>query len=808
MRAKAWAFLIGMVLVGTWADASKADFPAHPLLLFTGGDLPAIRARVEQPPYAAAWQAQLAKARGLLRSAEVVDPAAPRDWGQDNPRRAMMLIGHRIGRGLSTWMETLGIAYHITGDEAFADKAAALLVTAARRFPVNQEWMKRGFAGGRGDFMRGLALGHDLVNDRLSPEDLALLRLVADGYLANFLAEAQEPKTWWYGVHNYNGVCGGAAGLLAMTLRASHPDVPAERVDDCIAVLRRWFDTAFDEQGAYCEGVGYAHYGLSNALLFARALRRQGGPDLFDHPRLRRVPQFFAMSLLPGETVMDARNDSNYAPANIESLLLAEANKDGLARWLYDLRGGPMAPWDVLIDPQTPPVGPRDAGLPSSLHFEGRGLCVWRTGWDVDDVMFSIEAGRFYPVTHNQGDKGHFTFYGYGHRWAVDAGYGNDRSRPLSRDHTLAHSCVLIDGQGQALSGSGLGTDGRILRFGGEGACGYALADCTPAYNANSRGQPGPGVERALRHALFPWPSRGVPPYAVLLDDIGTAQRPREYAWQMVTWPDMLITPRDTGFVVEPRTTLSQAYLTTPADAEGAGRCTWIFTVPAAGAYRVWARVAAGGTKPGGSDSFRVHVGNQPRVEWHMPDRRTWVWGTVSHGVNAEPRVFDLPAGPCEVTFATREAEARVDVVALVPVAADAPADDRLPALLGRASEARVQSPMVRRDDPVAARMVVCLSAASPPGFAVDRYEPDDGRQPAFFPRMRAVVTHVAPRFVAVLAPLPGGVREPAITVNRTAAATTIEVNWATAQDTVHWPHDEQGQVVFERRSQIERNQP
>lgn len=800
MIIKAWILPIVVVLTAACAEPLPAETPAHPFLLFTGRDLPAIRARVAEPPYAAAWQAHLAQARGFLRSAEVVDPDAPRDWGQDNPRRAMMLIGHRIGRNLSDWMESLGIAYHVTGDEAFAEKAATLLVTSARRFPVSQEWMKRGFAGGRGDFMRGLALGHDLVNDHLSPEDLALLREVAEGYLANFLAEAQDPKTWWYGVHNYNGVCGGAAGMLAMTLRAGHPDMPEERLAGCIEVLRRWFDSSFDEQGAYCEGVGYSHYGLSNALLFARALRRQGGPDLFDHPRLRRVPQFFAMSLLPGETVMDARNDSNYAEPNIESLLLAEANQDGLARWLYDLRGGPAAPWDLLIDPKTPPAGPREAGVPSSMHFEGRGLCVWRTGWGANDVMFSVEAGRFYPVTHNHGDKGHFTLYGYGHRWAVDAGYGNDRSRPLSRDHTLAHSCILIDGQGQAPSGSGTGTDGRILRFAGAGSCGYALADCTPAYNANSRGQPGPGVDRALRHALFPWPSRGVPPYAVLLDDIGTAQRPREYTWQMVTWPDMEITPRDAGFLVEPRTVLSRAYLTTPADANGPGRCTWTFTVPTAGSYQVWARVAAGGAEPGRSDSFFVHVGDQARVEWHMPNSRTWTWGRVCQGVKAESRVFDLPAGPCEVTFATREPEAQVDVVALVPVEAEAPADDRLPTLLGRTSEARVEGSMVRHDAPVTARMVAHLTAASPPSLSVDRYEPGDGRQPACLPRMRATVNHADARFVAVLAPLPADIREPAVTVNRTADATTIEVNWATARDTICWPYDAQGQVVFERK--------
>ena len=74
--------------------------------------------------------------------------------------------------------------------------------------------------------------------------------------------------------------------------------------------------------------------------------------------------------------------------------------------------------------------------------------------------MFSIEAGPYFPVTHNQADKGHFTLYGLGWRWAVDCGYANEHERE-GRGQTLGHNCVLVDGQGQALSGAGWGTNGQ-----------------------------------------------------------------------------------------------------------------------------------------------------------------------------------------------------------------------------------------------------------------------------------------------------------------------------------------------------------
>ncbi|MDR1283590.1 MAG: heparinase II/III-family protein [Opitutaceae bacterium] len=193
-----------------------------------------------------------------------------------------------------------------------------------------------------------------------------------------------------------------------------------------------------------------------------------------------------------------------------------------------------------------PPPADPSATIPTPIgqHFRQRGLCVWRTGWQRHDVMFSIEAGPYHHVTHNQADKGHFTLYGLGYRWAADVGYGNDRN-PDGRCQTTAHSCVLIDGRGQALSGAALGTSGKILRYENTHKSGYALADAKPAYDANNAGQPGVPVRRALRHAFLVRPSGGIPAYAVVLDDIQArapdADGKNNYTWQMITWADMRV---------------------------------------------------------------------------------------------------------------------------------------------------------------------------------------------------------------------------------------------------------------------------
>lgn len=780
--------------------AAPGAEPGHPSLIFSAQELPAIRARLADPAYAAAWGPYLSEARTVAATAVPIDPTAAASVNNRDPARARMLLGHKVGRELTHWMETLGFAYQVTGEQPFAEKGSQLLTATATAFPVTQEWMAKGFAGGRGDVMRGLALGYDLLHDALDPEQRRLVRAVADGYVQQFLTEAGDPGTWWYGVHNFNGVCGGAAGLLCLALRHEAAATYGPRLDACVDVLTRWLDTSFDAEGAYSEGVGYSQYGLSNALLFARALKRAGGVDLLAHPRLRQLPRFYAASLLPGEPAMDARNDSSYVTAGLECLVLAEQNGDGLARWLYDLRGGPLAPWHVLLATATAPRPPPEAGLPLARHFTGRGLAVWRTGWDRDDWVFSIEAGQYYPVTHNQADKGHFTLYGGGYRWAVDPGYGNDRQAALSRCHTLAHNAVLLDGQGQAPSGCGVGTDGSIVHYEDGPEYGYALADCAAAYNANNRGTPGPGVSQARRHALFVRPRGLVPAYAVILDDIAKDESPHEFTWQMLTWPAMEVTARQSGFLIAPRSALSGAWATTPATTAGKGTCSWTVDVPRAQAYRLWARVRAGGAEPAKSDSFVVRVGQAPPVEWHMPGSREWTWGVVGHGIRGDRRAFELPAGPCEVTFETREADAQLDAVALLSEGDPDPSDAALPAGLLRLADARVSAPMVVTSEGAPRlRLAVLLDAVGSLRCGVDHYEPGDSRQPSVLPRLRALTTAMNPRFVAVLAPVAADRAEPVLQVKRGESVTTVSLTWGQTRDTFTWKHEGEGMVTLQR---------
>jgi hypothetical protein len=565
MAKTAHALVVGMILL-----AGSAGAPGSGLLIPQEAVLP-LKTRAASGGFKKEWAAYLAKADQLCdpASAEYADVESQITDSDGHPAKTR---GHQLARNLIDWMQTLGMASRLTGEAKYREHGIKLLLDSARLLPVESVYMAQSFAGGRGDMMRGLATGYDLFSDVLTDEQRRLVLQAGQGYVDDFLTTAHKTPLWWRPYHNFTGVCGGAAGLMALQLRDADPEAANDALRQIVAIIKDWLAQGFDRQGAYFEGVMYSAYPLENVILFADMLKASGGENLFADSTLNNVVNFYALSMLPGEKVLDARNDSFYEnPGELLMKLSSEYNS-GALKWLYaPLEMNAKRTWArgmgghfflrLLWENDVVPVPPTEAGLPLAEHFQGRGLCIWRTGWNRNDVMFSVEAGPYYIVTHNQADKGHFTLYGYGYRWACDPGYANNKNR-RGRAQTEAHNCVLIDGKGQGLSGAGAGTSGQILAYTNTPAYGYALADCSDAYRRSHvfdeeqpDGKPIENMEidRAYRHTMFVYPGEETPAYAVVLDDIRQDDSVRTYTWQMLSWPDLELALHEGGAVVSPK---------------------------------------------------------------------------------------------------------------------------------------------------------------------------------------------------------------------------------------------------------------
>lgn len=715
----------------------------HPCLCFAAQDLPEVRRRAERMPEVRA--AILSGAQDLV-GPKRVDPASIREIGADVRQQ---IRGHRIGRDLTRWVETLGFAYQLSGDERFGREGARLLGAVGDLPPDEPPVGPNAFAGARGDILRAMAVGYDWLYGAMTQQQRQVVAEMMACYVEDLLAES--PDAWWMPYHNFIGVAVGACGAASIVLAERVPQRAERWREQSAELVELWLSSGFDERGAYVEGVGYSLYGLENAILFMDALKRSGGADLFQHQHLRRYPHFLAQSLLPGEEVFDARNDSGYTNGATPVLLRLSAEGLPLAKWLWLNTGGPNVsdPWTIIWANDVRPESPSEAGEPLSAYFPGRGLVVFRTGWAPQDLMFAVEAGEYFPITHDQADKGHFTVYGQGGWWAIDSGYGNNRD-PQGKAQTVAHSCVLIDGRGQAIAGASWGTDGAILAYRATEEVGYVLADATQAYRHNNRGDVGVPLERAHRHCFLVRPGNGASAYAIVIDDIIVDGGEHDYDWLLHTGTRNQVKLEERGYTLEALAAASAgAYLVTPDDTTGTGEAIFEFAAQAAGDYHVWGRVRAGGERSQKSDSFRVSVDDGQPVDWHMRVGNDWAWRQVHELLAEEPTTFRLEPGEHRLHIATREREAQIDALFItsdpefVPAAASAAG-----AVYFEAEDAEViRAPMAVRLEPVGESPKCAVRFAWPQQtqLAVDGY--DD------HPRVHARASMVSGRFAAVLVP-------------------------------------------------------
>lgn len=562
--------LVSFVLLTTFALKTVSAAPvSEPVLFFKSSDVRTLKDRARNAAYKPLWDEILRYADRLCTPGDRLY-ADPVDFVEKARNDKEKNLTHRYPRNLSVWMETLGFAYTITGKKKYKNHAVKLLHAGIDK-AILDALDGSIFWGVRGDMMRALAIGLDQFSPAMTPEERAPVVAVARTRIEALVQEIANPESQfhsWTMPHNFSGVTGGGAGMLAIALRNDFPEEFPKWIDLAETIVINWLNASFDDQGANVEGVDYMQYGLGNSLMFADALcRLQGRKTIIEHPAVKMVPYFLAMQILPGESGYEARNDSRYDSDRAESkgtgapsILLLASGFNGavqpspLAAWLWTQsrrteKNIMQLAWNYLgIEQLGSQVKDPTAliPVPYGTQFKQRGLCVWRTGWTKNDTYFATEAGPYFPVTHNQGDKGHFTFYGLGYRWAVDVGYGNNHN-PTGRAQTFTHSCVLVDGKGQALSGAGVGTDGEVLDYINNNAFGYALIDAKSAYNKNNKNMPGVPLTKALRHSFYMRPSEGVPAYAVVIDDIEQEGTSHDFTWQMITWEDMTVEESEGG---------------------------------------------------------------------------------------------------------------------------------------------------------------------------------------------------------------------------------------------------------------------
>jgi len=434
-------------------------------------------------------------------------------------------------------ISTLAMAWHLTGDSRYADRAAAEM----RAVSAFEDWNPSHFLD-VAEMTLGLSIGYDWLHAVLDAETLALARrAIFEKGLTPALGNDDQ---WWRRTtNNWNQVCNGGLVAGALVLLEHNPEaarlILTRAVRDVPIAM-----AMYAPAGGYPEGPAYWNYGTSyNVILLALLEAALGGTfGLCEMKGFAETGAFPILMTGPSGLMFNFSDGSPNRNAQHATYWLAKRfnrpewarHEDGLldsasaAHWLANLALLWRNP-----DGESAPLG-----LP--LHWTSRNtvpVSVHRESWRDDAVFIGVKAGPP-AVSHGQLDIGSFVLDAGGVRWAHDLGnesYHRAESQGLIlwpkdqdsdrwkvfRNNNNSHSTLVIDGKLQHAAGNA-----PIIRFSDAPEFPHTVVDMTPLYQKQ--------VAHAHRgFALLPGGN-------VLVRDQLRGLRPgAEVRWGMVTRADV-----------------------------------------------------------------------------------------------------------------------------------------------------------------------------------------------------------------------------------------------------------------------------
>jgi hypothetical protein len=401
----------------------------HPRLLLTDEQLAADVTAAATDPFRAKLHARIiAHAEELLSAPPIIH----------------QLIGPRLleqSRAAVEHIVTCAMAYRLTGDARFADRAKRDILTVAA-FP---DWNPSHFLD-VAEMSFAVGIGYDWLYPQLTPaERLTIKQALLDKSLV-FAATAYGPDpekdhrvSWVTANMNWNQVCNGGLLTAALAIGEDKPEIARLVVNGVRTSLPRVM-ARYRPDGAYPEGPGYWTYGTTYNVIILTELEGVLGTDFglgaapdFDRTALYRLavqgpvgPVFnYADGHLnfeptPAFAWLAERYHHPAALAESRALLAAEIDRKTTKDRFFALN----AIWYPTLAARNS-AGSTEQ-VPLDLHFRGAAdIAILRSAWDDPRAIFvGFKAGDN-AANHSHLDLGTFVLDADGVRWADYLGADN-----------------------------------------------------------------------------------------------------------------------------------------------------------------------------------------------------------------------------------------------------------------------------------------------------------------------------------------------------------------------------------------------
>lgn len=470
-------FIASPLVVGARlaAPSGEASFVSEkPRLYYNRARIQELQIRLQaEADLSERWKAFVQHADELLAAELVTESAANKGSGDDAGfgRPSQQIVDLAF---------TLGLAYHVTNRQQYADKLREALL----HFASYRAWHGPGFTKrvppwhselNTARFCVGMGAGYDAIYGSLSPADrqtvvAAITQLGILATLDDWLSPATRIHALDSMGHNWWSVCVSSAGIAVLSLCGDDPRAPEwlGRVNEGIT---EWFSfggnvlqnksITFDAGGAFYESVNYANYALFEYLRFRLAqsnvFPRGKQPD---YAPLSKVSDFFFQTFYPSSVAPACVNFGD-SPTHLQTAptlrLLNEMGYSHPAASWY------LASWSAANGRSTRPVPPQaldficSKRMPSSVSpptessklYADIGWAMLRDSWGEDATMLAVKSG--FTWNHAHADAGSFILFHAGVPLLIDSGTCNYGDPAYSQYYVQspAHNVIRFNGQGE-----------------------------------------------------------------------------------------------------------------------------------------------------------------------------------------------------------------------------------------------------------------------------------------------------------------------------------------------------------------------
>lgn len=224
-------------------------------------------------------------------------------------------------RKMQTRVLTLIVQWLVSGDERYADAAFAHLQTIGGWEYWSWITMRRGdprpeaiFDLSYGENSATLALGYDLLYRYMSERQRSeIVTTAVERSLRPLLHVYERGEAWWFKKPdtNWNTVCAGGAGMLALAVYDEADEAP-EALQLAEESIVPYMAALEETSGGWPEGIGYWNYGMRYAFMYLLSYENAvGQPHPLLHTAGTRKTLQFPLDFCP-HGVPCSFGDSNY----------------------------------------------------------------------------------------------------------------------------------------------------------------------------------------------------------------------------------------------------------------------------------------------------------------------------------------------------------------------------------------------------------------------------------------------------------------------------------------------------------------